>query len=960
MVESAQHVTDQSKAQVEALVSQIGSSYSPQTQQQAASVASALAGLPDLRTAAVTTALPVLVVVQKYQQLITNVLQFNSQIAQGVSDPTMSQTVGSLGLVSAMKADASEQRGILTAALLEGGFGPGQLAALQAAESAQSTGLQSFDSSASVTDRLIWNNSVNAPGSFVYLASSEELQALSLQNSANSLRKDPTTADDWYGAMSNPIDFQMGSVERKLASTVTSRAATLRKNALTDAVLAGAAVIFVLLVALLFSAIVGRSMIRPLRRLRAGALEVAGISLPETVRRMSETDGDDSPLDVEPIDVDSTDEIGEVARAFDQVHREALRLAANEAALRGNVNAMFVNLSRRSQSLVERQIHLIDDLELGEQDAERLSSLFQMDHLATRMRRNSENLLVLAGHDVSRRWNQPVALVDVLRAAVSEIEQYERVTLNVQPGIAVRGQAVNDVVHLLSELAENATSFSSAETPVTVAGHLLSSGGVLLDITDQGVGMGAEEMAHANWRLDNPPVVDVAVSRRMGLFVVARLAARHGIRVRLRPAASGGLTALVWLPDEAVTHEDGNSPGLRRSDLNTLDDAAAAAGLAASGFATAAPAPAGSVAGVFSTGELGNGERSAAADAVTAARTPRFAPLRPDADDKSALRARRVPGAGPRPGSPVPFRTSPQPADDAGTAPFAVDSPAVADDKLPTAAGQGSSFGNGADLFTPRADVFAPGTDMFAPGSSMFAPGADGSGPAPQPAAPEPAAMEPVPEPAAPEPAAPEPAVADSSAPDSAAASAGPFAASADGFGTTPQPVLGAPAAGMLAEREALAGDSLSSMGWSPGSSVHGGVVVPPSASLGEESRLPIFESVESDWFRRGRHAVAGPGQEEEKAESWTSPADEGWRAAAVASAPSSGGLTSAGLPKRVPKANLVPGTAGLEPAAAPVPARSAAATRERFASFQRGVREGRAAKRDDDETPDREDDGDA
>ena len=162
---------------------------------------------------------------------------------------------------------------------------------------------------------------------------------------------------------------------------------------------------------------------------------------------------------------------------------------------------------------------------------------------------------------LSRRWNQPVALVDVLRAAVSEIEQYERVSMNVQPGISVRGQAVNDVVHLVAELVENATSFSSAETPVTVSGHLLNSGGVLLDISDQGVGMGAEEMAHANWRLDNPPVVDVAVSRRMGLFVVARLAARHGIRVRLRPATTGGLTALVWLPDETVTHEGNGVPG---------------------------------------------------------------------------------------------------------------------------------------------------------------------------------------------------------------------------------------------------------------------------------------------------------------------------------------------------------------------------------------------------------------
>src|ERR1700748_2947119 len=230
-------------------------------------------------------------------------------------------------------------------------------------------------------------------------------------------------------------------------------------------------------------------MVGPLRRLRNGALEVAGTRLPETVRRMSETDGENIPPEVEPIDVDSSDEIGEVARAFDQVHKEAVRLAANEAALRGNVNAMFVNLSRRSQSLVERQIRLIDDLEQGEQDPERLSSLFQMDHLATRMRRNSENLLVLAGHEVSKRWNQPVALVDVLRAAVSEIEQYERVSLNVQPGIAVRGQAVNDVVHLLAELAENATSLSSADTPVNISGHLLTSGGVLLDITDQGVGM---------------------------------------------------------------------------------------------------------------------------------------------------------------------------------------------------------------------------------------------------------------------------------------------------------------------------------------------------------------------------------------------------------------------------------------------------------------------------------------
>src|SRR6266516_3193446 len=269
---------------------------------------------------------------------------------------------------------------------------------------------------------------------------------------------------------------------------------------------------------------------------------------------------------------------------------------------------MFVNLSRRSQSLVERQIRLIDDLEQGEQDPERLGSLFQMDHLATRMRRNSENLLVLAGHDSSRRWNQPVPLVDVLRAAISEIEQYERVTLNVQPGIAVRGPAVNDVVHLIAELAENATSYSSADTPVSVSGHLLSSGGVLLDITDLGVGMGGEEMAHANWRLDNPPVVDVAVSRRMGLFVVARLAARHGIRVRLRPASAGGLTALVWLPDEVVVHDGAGRPGA----AGRLGDQATRPAIG-----PVAPVAPGS-------GDWADAGRTPAEDQVAAARAPKF------------------------------------------------------------------------------------------------------------------------------------------------------------------------------------------------------------------------------------------------------------------------------------------------------------------------------------------------
>ena len=834
--------TDPSVTTVHDQLDQVNGSFSGQAQQEAATARTALADLPFLRTAATQTALPALVVVQKYTQMINQLLAVIDVTAQGASDATLAQTIRVLGLVSRMQEQASEQRGILVAGLLQHQLDANQLTALTAAQSEQQSNLQSFNTSASVAQRQLWDNSVSA--SFVFEANAEETQAISTEQQSGSLTSDLTSADDWYGAMSNQIDSQMGSVEQRLTSDITARAASLHRTALLYAIGVGIAVLLVLALALFLTVMVGRSMVRPLRRLRAGALEVAGVRLPEMVRRMSETDGAGMPLDVQPIDVDSSDEIGEVARAFDQVHREALRLAANEAALRGNVNAMFVNLSRRSQSLVERQIRLIDDLEQGEQDPERLSSLFQMDHLATRMRRNSENLLVLAGHEVSRRWNQPVALVDVLRAAVSEIEQYERVSMNVQPGIAVRGQAVNDAVHLVAELVENATSFSSAETPVTVSGHLLNSGGVLLDITDQGVGMGAEEMAHANWRLDNPPVVDVAVSRRMGLFVVARLAARHGIRVRLRPAPTGGLTALVWLPDETVTHETGGaSPSLRRFDRNgpgtndSLDALSALSG--------------GSAGPDWARG----GGRSAAEEAVNAARAPRFAPLHADHTNGDA----------------------------SSTAGFPAITPSWEDR------------------------------------------------PSPAPAAPPPPA-----------------------------ASTGPLPSVAD---TGSLPVFGAPLTGeSTGQPPRLPTRPVRAFGGEASPPPRREVVVPPAASVGEGNRLPIFESVESDWFRRGRHSSDRPAAATAAADngsSWTTAADEGWRAAEAVSKPASGGVTLSGLPKRIPKANLVPGTVGTEgqAQAPPPPVRSAAATRERFASFQRGVREARSAAQGD-EDPGGEGDG--
>ena len=895
-VTKAYQATNQAADQVSTLAREIGPSYSAQVQNDLAAVLDRLDDLAHYRSAATQSRAPALTVIDDYSEAIADLFTLNDQIAQGSSDPTLANNVRALGALSRTVDQVAQQRGILYAALIQGQFDPGAASALTSAQSQQAAEFAEFSSDASIDEQQRYSDTVAGPA--VDDAQAMELQAIASGGNGGKLvvtvPPGQSPSATWYSDMSTYVK-DIRDVQQQLVGATIAQSQALHSAATRTAIQTGIEVLAVLIVVLIITIVVARSMVRPLRKLRTGALEVAGLRLPEAVRRMSETDGEGVPLDVEPIDVDSSDEIGEVARAFDQVHREALRLAANEAALRGNVNAMFVNLSRRSQSLVERQIRLIDDLEQGEQDPERLSSLFQMDHLATRMRRNSENLLVLAGHEESRRWNQPVALVDVLRAALSEIEQYERVSLNVQPGIAVRGQAVSDVVHLTAELVENATSFSPAETPVTIAGHLLSSGGVLLEITDQGVGMGAEEMAHANWRLDNPPVVDVAVSRRMGLFVVARLAARHGIRVRLRPAASGGLIALVWLPDEAIMHETpdgspGQHPGsaIPEPVIGPVTDGVFAG---ANGALTSA------------WGDVGRGTK-ADQDADVTQTPPTAAPQRADAEE-TGLGPKRVPGAGPRPGSgwggtggttggdtgPLPaFRTVPRPASNGGSEPAATGpQPAIGVGPL-VGAGPVASAG-------PAALAASQGTEAPAAAEAADAPAGTF----------EPAATF-----------------------DPFAAASQPGNGSPDAsVGASPHPVLGAPAA---VTREP--------------STSRGAVIVPPPADdLGKQNRLPIFEAVESDWFRRGRQAVGRPaGHDGEASNGWASPADEGWRAAEVVHAPSSGGVTSAGLPKRVPRANLVPGAATAAGASALAPARSAAATRDRFSSFQRGSKEGRAA----------------
>ena len=364
----------------------------------------------------------------------------------------------------------------------------------------------------------------------------------------------PVTVAQWDDAVSaaaEQVDAASADVGAKLAAA--GDAAARRSSNLAG--LNSVALMLGLLLAATIVVLVSRSLTRSLRVLRTSALDVAQRRLPQAVESMRSGAAPD--VHVEPVPLHTRDEVGQVARAFDTVHGQALKLAADQAALQSNVSSMFVNLSRRSQALVERQLQLIEQLESNEQDPDQLSNLFQLDHLATRMRRNSENLLVLAGTDLAKRNVAPVPLVDVLRAAVSEIEQYQRIVVQAPPQATVVGRATSDVIHLLAELLDNATNFSPPDSQVVMSSLRAQDGSIVVEIADSGVGMLDHELSDANRRLSTPSAVDVSASRRMGLFVVGRLGARHGITVHLGGAPmggpGGGLTASVTLPAHLVT-----------------------------------------------------------------------------------------------------------------------------------------------------------------------------------------------------------------------------------------------------------------------------------------------------------------------------------------------------------------------------------------------------------------------
>jgi signal transduction histidine kinase len=342
-----------------------------------------------------------------------------------------------------------------------------------------------------------------------------------------------------------------------IPAAVDDAAAAQRTAAIRDAVLVLAAIVLALVIVLL----VARSLVRPLRRLRDSALKVAHEDLVGEIERVR---AGAEPLPVTPIPVYTSEEIGQVAHAVDELHEQAVLLAGEQARLQMQVSDMFETLSRRSRSLVDQQLSLIDGLERNEEDPERLESLFKLDHLAARMRRNGANLLVLSGAKIPRDQAAPVAVAAIINAAASEVEDYARVITATVPDSEISGAVAGDLVHLLAELLDNALRYSPPISQVRVSAVHTGNGGMVIEVSDIGLGMTESDLRLANTRLQSGGEVNPYTARHMGLFVVGRLAAQHGLVVRLRSTIAeepgSGTTAGVYVPAELIARSDAPAP----------------------------------------------------------------------------------------------------------------------------------------------------------------------------------------------------------------------------------------------------------------------------------------------------------------------------------------------------------------------------------------------------------------
>ncbi|MFF0162940.1 nitrate- and nitrite sensing domain-containing protein [Streptomyces sp. NPDC005263] len=397
-----------------------------------------------------------------------------------------------------------------------------------------------------------WKNANSAP-----LRSAEQAVITSDPGTAGSV-----TAKNWDAAAGSALD-DLSTLDDQAGDRYQDRVRPNAIGVIVKASVAGALGLIALLTSLVLSVRVGRTLIRDLRQLRLEAHEASGVRLPSVMRRLSAGEQVDVETEVPRLEYDKN-EIGEVGQALNTLQRAAVEAAVKQAELRAGVAEVFVNLARRSQVLLHKQLTLLDSMERRTEDTDELADLFRLDHLTTRMRRHAEGLVILSGAAPSRQWRKPVQLMDVVRAAVAEVEDYERIEVRRLPRVAVTGPAVADLTHLVAELLENATVFSPPHTAVQVLGERVANG-FTLEIHDRGLGMAADALLDANLRLAETPEFELSDTDRLGLFVVSRLAQRQNVRVSLQPSPYGGTTAVVFIPDTLLTDDvpDTNGIGFR-------------------------------------------------------------------------------------------------------------------------------------------------------------------------------------------------------------------------------------------------------------------------------------------------------------------------------------------------------------------------------------------------------------
>ncbi|WP_214415525.1 sensor histidine kinase [Sphaerisporangium fuscum] len=367
----------------------------------------------------------------------------------------------------------------------------------------------------------------------------------------------PDSVDRWR-PVTDSLSAALDQVNSKASDKLAERTKGVAMGILLRIALAGGLGLVAVAASIIISVRFGRRLVRELADLRNSARELADVRLPRVVERLRRGDEVDVDTEAPQIPEGNSSETADVAHAFGSVQRTAVEAAVGQANLRKGVSQVFLNLARRKQGLLHRQLTLLDAMQRRATEPEALDDLFHLDHLTTRMRRHAESLIILSGAAPGRAWRKPVPVLDVVRAAVAEVEDYTRVRVLPLPNAHLSGTVVADLIHLIAELIENATIFSPPQTTVQVRGDMVANG-FAVEIEDRGLGLTPEEYDEINARLADPPEFDLADSDRLGLFVVGQLAARHDVSVVLRSSPYGGTTAIVLMPKELVV-DPGSAP----------------------------------------------------------------------------------------------------------------------------------------------------------------------------------------------------------------------------------------------------------------------------------------------------------------------------------------------------------------------------------------------------------------